>query len=302
MVVSWPWPMVWVPVISDTLPSGSKRISTFSVGAPPVALMWQARPMPRRLPFASLAARRAGKAARSARSIAASNVARKSPLSTAKLNALVIGVAGMKLRRRRSKRSNPHCRAAVSIRRSMMLTASANPGPRVTPTGVVLVSTARTRNDIAGIAVDRALKVRILVGLHPARRAGHVGAEVGDAVHVQREEMALGIQRQGGVREVVASLMIAQKRLRSRGDPFHRPSGAAGRPQDQGVLGIGEILRAEAAADIRGDEANRCRIDAEGAGGDVAVAVDVLAGHMQGVAAVVPGRRRRRPRAAPSGW
>ena len=38
-VVSWPWPIVWVPVISDTVPSASKRISTFSDGAPPVPLM-----------------------------------------------------------------------------------------------------------------------------------------------------------------------------------------------------------------------------------------------------------------------
>jgi hypothetical protein len=31
--------MVWVPVISDTVPSASNRMSTFSRGEPPVALM-----------------------------------------------------------------------------------------------------------------------------------------------------------------------------------------------------------------------------------------------------------------------
>ena len=75
------------------------------------------------------------------------------PLSTELPKAFVIGIAsgGTMLRRRNSARSKPHCRAALSISRSMMLTASAKPGPRVTPIGAVLVSTALTCSSIAGM-------------------------------------------------------------------------------------------------------------------------------------------------------
>ncbi len=34
-----PWPIVCVSVISETVPSASNRMSTFSCGDPPVALM-----------------------------------------------------------------------------------------------------------------------------------------------------------------------------------------------------------------------------------------------------------------------
>ncbi len=91
MVVSWPWPMVCVPVISDTVPSCSKRMSTFSVGRPPVALMWQATPMPRsRHRFAFLAACRETRQV--GLPVRVSKVAGKSPLSTVNLSALVIGM------------------------------------------------------------------------------------------------------------------------------------------------------------------------------------------------------------------
>ena len=146
--------MVWVPVISATVPSGSKRMSTFSRGAPPVALMWQAKPRPRSFPRAALAARRAAKPATSARARARSKWAGKSPLSTVKPSALVIGIAaaGTRLRRRRAMRSKPHWRAAASISRSMIAFASAKPGPRRTPIGAVLVNTAAMSSATAGMA------------------------------------------------------------------------------------------------------------------------------------------------------
>ncbi len=51
------------------------------------------------------------------------------------------------------------------------------------------------------------------------------------------------------------------------------------------MLGIDEILGAEAAADIGRDEAHGSRLDAEAAGGVVSVGVDALAGDVQRVAA-----------------
>src|SRR6185437_5990579 len=56
------------------------------------------------------------------------------------------------LRRRSSARSKPYCRAAASISRSMILTASAKPGARVTPIGVVLLSIVTTCSAMDGIA------------------------------------------------------------------------------------------------------------------------------------------------------
>ncbi len=50
---------------------------------------------------------------------------------------------------------------------------------------------------------------------------------------------------------------------------------------------IGEILCAETAANVGRDESAQRRVDAERAGGHIAVAVDVLAGEMQRVAAGV---------------
>src|SRR5579863_2804160 len=52
------------------------------------------------------------------------------------------------------------------------------------------------------------------------------------------------------------------------------------------MLGVGEVLRAEAATDIGGDEADIGWRNAEMARGGVAVAVDVLAGDVQRIAAV----------------
>lgn len=103
------------------------------------------------MPRDALSWRRAAKPWRSARASAMSMVSAKFPLSTLKPKALVIGVGAM-LRRRSSTRSKPWRRAAASISRSMTLIDLAKPGPRVTPIGVVLVSTAFTPISIAGMA------------------------------------------------------------------------------------------------------------------------------------------------------
>ena len=84
------------------------------------------------------------------------------------------------------------------------------------------------------------------------------------------------IERQRRLRHVVARLVVGEKDLAARGDPFHRPADPPCRPQHQRVLGVGKILGAEAAADIGRDEAHRGRRHAERARRVVAVAVDVL--------------------------
>ena len=130
-VVSWPWPMCCVPVISDTVPSGSKRTSTFSSrrAAGALDVVGKAQPAPAgRAPRSLCGGRRSPLYRRVAS--ANSSVSGKAPLSTWKPNALVIGMsrAGTMFSRRSSTRSMPHCSAAASIRRSRMFTVSAKPG------------------------------------------------------------------------------------------------------------------------------------------------------------------------------
>ena len=147
------------------------------------------------------------------------------------------------------------CSAAASISRSRMLTVSAKPGPRITPIGVVLLSTTSTCSAIDGQAIDRALQVHVLIGRHAAADAREIGADIGDARHLERQELARSIERQRRLGLHVARRMVGEEHLAAGGDPFHRPADLARRPGDQHVLGIDEVLGAEAAADIGRDEA-----------------------------------------------
>ena len=201
-------------------------------------------------------------------------------------------------RRGRSRIARRH----ASISRSMMLTASAKPGPRVTPIGVVLVSTALICSAIAGIAIDRALQMDVLVGLHAAGAAGHIGADIGDAADAQREKPALRIERQRSIGLMVARLMVGDEALAAGGDPFDRAADALGRPQDQRMLGIDEVLRAEAAADIGCDEPHGRGRHAQRAGALRRGCHGCSGWRHAACSGPVPHRRCRPRRAAPSGW
>ena len=80
--------------------------------------------------------------------------------------------------------------------------------------------------------------------------ARHVGAEIGDGADVQREEVALGIQRQPGAADIVAALRGGDEILGAALDPFHRPAQFARGPEQHDPFGIQRVLDAEAAADI----------------------------------------------------
>jgi hypothetical protein len=136
-----------------------------------------------------------------------------------------------------------------------------------------------------GQAIDRALQVHVLVGRHAAADAREIGADIGEARDLQCQELARRIERQRRLGPQIARRMVGQEHLAAGGDPFHRPADPPRRPGDQDVLGIDEVLGAEAAADIGRDEAHVFRLDAEAAGGVVAVGVDALAGDVQRVAA-----------------
>ena len=71
----------------------------------------------------------------------------------------------------------------------------------------------------------------------------------------QAGDLALGVERELGVRHVIAAVRVRQERFRSLRRPFDRPVDLLGRPRANRLLGIDEDLRAEAAADVRSDHA-----------------------------------------------
>ncbi len=162
------------------------------------------------------------------------------------------------LRRRRSARSKPHCRAAASISRSMMLTDSAKPGRacHADRRGV-----AQHRRDVQldrGNRIDGALQMHILVGLHRSRSRRPYRrrywrrwsrAAPGSCPSASSASAASAV--------MIARLVVGHEPLAARGDPLHRPPDTFRRPQDQRMFGVGEVLRAEPAADIRRDETHR---------------------------------------------
>src|SRR5690606_23672137 len=58
-----------------------------------------------------------------------------------------------------------------------------------------------------------------------------------------------------GCRDVIATVRVGEEGLRALSDPLHGPADFLRRPDADGLLGIDEDLRAEAAADVRGDHA-----------------------------------------------
>ena len=80
-VVSWPWPWFLVPMNTVALPLGAKRISANSGWAPAARSIALTTPIPRSLPRARDASRRASKPETSASFSALSMLAAKSPQS-----------------------------------------------------------------------------------------------------------------------------------------------------------------------------------------------------------------------------
>ncbi len=83
-----------------------------------------------------------------------------------------------------------------------------------------------------------------------------VGADGRDRAHAQAEKMALGIERQLGLGDVVAGLRVAEKGLGARARPFDRPPRQLGGEQYQRDLVVDRRLHAKAAADVAGDDAH----------------------------------------------
>ena len=80
------------------------------------------------------------------------------------------------------------------------------------------------------------------------------------------EEPALGVERQLGVGDVVAGVLVGEDRLAALADPLDRPAQLLRGEQHEPVLGVLPALGAEAAADIAGDHPDAALRDLEDAG------------------------------------
>ena len=87
------------------------------------------------------------------------------------------------------------------------------------------------------------------------RVVGQVGAHVGDVAYPHRQELAVLVQRDLTLHDVVAAVRVGQERLAALAGPLHRTAQLAGGVAGQRVLGVQEQLHAEAAAHVGRDDA-----------------------------------------------
>src|SRR6185437_5830981 len=83
-----------------------------------------------------------------------------------------------------------------------------------------------------------------------------ISADIADGPNLDAEELAVRIERQLGIGDDVAAMLVGEERLAALAAPFDRPAELARRPERQAMLDILPALGAEAAADIAGDDAN----------------------------------------------
>ncbi len=161
----------------------------------------------------------------------------------------------MKFWRRNSAGSRP-----VSPRRhfdqtlddeSRLRTAGAAIGVDRRRRGVDRVDLGVDRRDVVLARQQRGVEI----GRHRRGEGRQIGAHVRDRVSPDAGDLAVRVERQFGVGHVVAAVRVGEERLRALGCPFHRPVDLLGRPGADGLLGVDEDLGAEAAADVRSDDA-----------------------------------------------
>ena len=118
---------------------------------------------------------------------------------------------------------------------------------------------------------------------------------VAGRLDAHREELAVLVERELGVRHVIAAVRVGQERFAALARPLDRAVDALARPDDRGLFGVQEDLRAEAAADVGRDHAHLVlRQSQHERRHQQALDVRVLARHVERVAVVGAGVRRDR--------
>ena len=92
------------------------------------------------------------------------------------------------------------------------------------------------------------------IGRDERREERHVGADIGDGVDLQTENPVVPVEGDLGGGDVIAAVGVGQERLGPVRCPLDDAAGLLRRPEADDLLGIGEDLRAEAAADVGGDD------------------------------------------------
>ena len=126
----------------------------------------------------------------------------------------------------------------------------------------------------------------------------HVGADVGERAHAEPDEPAVGVERQLGVGDVVARVLVGGNRLAPLAHPLDRAAELARGPQHQAVLGILPALGPERAADVAGDDADPMLGDLQDVGrergADAVRVLDVGVERVAILAAIVDAERAPR--------
>ena len=136
----------------------------------------------------------------------------------------------------------------------MMYDASGRPAPPVRSDGTGVGVYARNVGigRIESINTGHAAKMsRALVGRH----GGGISAEIGGHPKADREKLVVGAEREFGAKDIVAPVIVSNKRLAAFGHPAHGPLKQARRPYDDRVLRKERALQAEAATDIVNNDA-----------------------------------------------
>lgn len=115
--------------------------------------------------------------------------------------------------------------------------------------------------------------------------AGGVGADVGQRVDAQREDLAVGIERELSMRGHIAPVRGRQEFLAAVGHPFHRALQHMRAVRDGDVFRVGAGLHAEAAADIADHHAHLLLRQADGVAHRAAHARRHLGAHADAEAA-----------------
>ena len=66
----------------------------------------------------------------------------------------------------------------------------------------------------------------------------------------EADELAVPVERQLGIGDAVAAMLVGEEHLAALAAPFHRAAELARGPERQAMLGILPALDAEAAADV----------------------------------------------------
>ena len=113
-----------------------------------------------------------------------------------------------------------------------------------------------------GRPVDAGERAEIVHRRTRAQRR-EIGADIDHGSHTEADEAVIRIERELGVRDVVAPVIVAQMPFRALAHPADRPAEPARRPQRQQIFRIDVGLDPEAAADIVDLDVDALLVDPE---------------------------------------